>query len=163
MSDLKKLLDQLNGISTMITESADPAQNQETPEQSNPVDTVTMDVPLLLRIMEYAREDAKTDMDLHHVAEQMIRLNQEQDHLSMDDYEAIIEKTQAPGESGVYESDISGLLAANQFNKSFIIKAETAEGVVKRFRVRHQSERLAREKFLQHHSQARIIDVKEEE
>jgi hypothetical protein len=31
----------------------------------NPKDTITVDVPLFIRLLEYAREDAKTDMDLH--------------------------------------------------------------------------------------------------
>ena len=63
-------------------------------ENIDGVDTVSLDVPLLMRIMEYAREDAKTDMDLHHAAEQMIALSKSQDHLTMDDYDAIIAKTQ---------------------------------------------------------------------
>jgi hypothetical protein len=129
------------------------------------VDTVTMDVPLLMRIMEYAREDAKTDMDLHHVAEQMIAMNKEQDHLTMDDYHAIISKTQPeePAQEGeVYESDISGLLAASTLNHAYIFTVETAEGVKKKFRVRAQSERVAREKFSRHHAQAKILDVRQE-
>lgn len=32
-------------------------------------DVLKMTVPLFIRLMEYAREDAKTDMDLHTVAE----------------------------------------------------------------------------------------------
>lgn len=59
-------------------------------------------------------------------------------------------------------SDISGLLAASQLNKSFIITAKTAEGATKRYRVRAQSERVAREKFTQHHAQATIVDVQPE-
>lgn len=61
-------------------------------ENVDSVDAVAMDVPLLMRIMEYAREDAQTDMDLHHVAEQMIALSKSQDVLTMDDYDAIISK-----------------------------------------------------------------------
>lgn len=53
-------------------------------------DAVTMDVPLLIRIMEYAREDAQTDMDLHDVAEQLISLSQEGRTLTMDDYDEIV-------------------------------------------------------------------------
>jgi hypothetical protein len=57
---------------------------------SNPVDTITMDVPLMIRIMEYAREDAKTDMDLHDVAEKLIKLGTSGRALSMQDYSAIM-------------------------------------------------------------------------
>jgi hypothetical protein len=64
---------------------------------------------------------------------------------------------------GVVEgSDISGLLAASHLNKSFIITAELAEGGTKKFRVKAQSERVAKEKFMKHHSMAKIVDVKEE-
>jgi len=56
----------------------------------NPTDRVTMDIPLLLRIMEYSKEDAKTDMDLHHVTEKLIELSRNGQPLSMKDYESIV-------------------------------------------------------------------------
>jgi hypothetical protein len=56
----------------------------------NPKDTITVDVPLFIRLLEYAREDAKTDMDLHNVAENIIDLSEEGQVLSMDDYNAIV-------------------------------------------------------------------------
>ena len=52
------------------------------------VDTVTMDVPLLIRVFELVREDVKTDMDLHNVVERMLSLK-DKGVLTMDDYEAI--------------------------------------------------------------------------
>lgn len=58
--------------------------------QSNPEDKITLDVPLLIRIMEYAREDAKTDMDLHDVAERLISLSANGNTLTMSDYESIV-------------------------------------------------------------------------
>lgn len=58
--------------------------------QSNPEDKITVDVPLLIRIMEYAREDAKTDMDLHDVAERLIALSANGNTLTMSDYESIM-------------------------------------------------------------------------
>lgn len=60
-------------------------------EIENKPDTITVDVPLFIRLLEYAREDAKTDMDLHTVTENIIRLSQSGSTLSMDDYESIIE------------------------------------------------------------------------
>lgn len=36
---------------------------------TNLSDKITVDVPLFIRLLEYAREDAQTDMDLHNVAE----------------------------------------------------------------------------------------------
>ncbi len=58
-------------------------------EGTDGIDTVSVDVPLLIRLLEYAREDAQTDMDLHHVAERMIALSQEDRTLTMDDYQSI--------------------------------------------------------------------------
>lgn len=43
-------------------------------EEVDEKDTVTMDIPLLIRVLEYAREDAKTDMDLHKVVENLINM-----------------------------------------------------------------------------------------
>lgn len=56
----------------------------------NPKDTITVDVPLFIRLLEYAREDAKTDMDLHDVAENIISLSSEGKTLTMSDYESIV-------------------------------------------------------------------------
>jgi hypothetical protein len=65
-------------------------QSTKLQEAENPIDVVTLDVPLLIRIMEYAREDANTDMDLHNVAQHMIELSKSSQTLSMNDYEHII-------------------------------------------------------------------------
>ena len=51
--------------------------------------TITVNIPLLIRLMEYAREDAKTDMDLHNVVENATRITGD---LTMDDYEALVKK-----------------------------------------------------------------------
>ena len=56
----------------------------------NPRDIITVDVPLFIRLLEYAREDAETDMDLHDVADNIISLSTSGKTLSMDDYSAII-------------------------------------------------------------------------
>jgi len=34
--------------------------------------TITMDVPLFIRLLEWAREDAKTDVELHVTAEKAV-------------------------------------------------------------------------------------------
>jgi hypothetical protein len=56
----------------------------------NPRDIITVDVPLFIRLLEYAREDAQTDMDLHDVTEKIISLASSGKILSMDDYSTII-------------------------------------------------------------------------
>jgi len=59
----------------------------------NPTDTITVDVPLFIRLLEYAREDAKTDMDLHNVAEKAIALSENGATLTMANYNAIVNST----------------------------------------------------------------------
>jgi len=56
----------------------------------NPADKVTLDIPLFIRLLEYAREDAKTDMDLHNVAEKAISLSETGRTLTMNDYDSIV-------------------------------------------------------------------------
>jgi hypothetical protein len=54
------------------------------------VDTITMDVPLFIRMLEYAREDAQEDMDLHDVTEKANLLGKERGILQMEDYNEIV-------------------------------------------------------------------------
>lgn len=51
-------------------------------------DVVAMDIPLLIRMLEYAREDAKTDMDLHKVVEKLIKIRNK-GTLTMKDYKFV--------------------------------------------------------------------------
>jgi|TARA_R110000782_G_scaffold130508_1_gene222181 hypothetical protein len=57
---------------------------------TNPKDIVKLDVPLFIRILEYAREDAKTDVDLHELTDNIIEMSSEGRTLSMSDYEYIL-------------------------------------------------------------------------
>ena len=50
-------------------------------------DKITMSVPLFIRMLEYAKEDAKTDMDLHKATERALAMKS---NLDMDQYFAII-------------------------------------------------------------------------
>jgi membrane protein required for beta-lactamase induction len=59
-------------------------------EQFNPSDKVTLDIPLFIRLLEYAREDAKTDMDLHNVAEKAITASETGKTLTMADYDSLV-------------------------------------------------------------------------
>ena len=56
------------------------------------MDVIKVDVPLFIRLLEYAREDAKTDMDLHDVAENIITLSSSGKVLSMEQYNKIVSK-----------------------------------------------------------------------
>lgn len=51
-------------------------------------DTVTLDIPLLIRVLELAREDIKSDMDLHRVVEKLINIRTK-GMLTMKDYNYI--------------------------------------------------------------------------
>jgi hypothetical protein len=62
--------------------------------QFNPSDKITVDVPLFIRLLEYAREDAKTDMDLHNVAENIIALSETGKTLTMAQYDEIVKNPQ---------------------------------------------------------------------
>jgi len=59
-------------------------------KEEDAVDTITMDIPLFLRMLEYSREDASQDMDLHDVTEKANKLGKERGILSMEDYEEIV-------------------------------------------------------------------------
>ena len=61
-------------------------------ESSNPTDSIILDVPLFIRMLEYAREDAKTDMDLHNVTENALKLSTTGKTLTMADYNQITSK-----------------------------------------------------------------------
>jgi len=71
----------------LITETLSSKLNEE----FNPADKITLDVPLFIRLLEYAREDAKTDMDLHNVTEKAVSLSTEGKILTMSDYNNIID------------------------------------------------------------------------
>jgi len=97
-------IDENSKIGTIITEEV-------TPEENDQADTVTMDVPLLIRMMELAREEIKDDATLHHVAKKMIDLGAEGKTLDMEHYEEIIaelglgdhedhDEEERPGEMG---------------------------------------------------------------
>ena len=72
------------------------APQEPVAEPTDEIDTVTLDIPLMIRLLEYAREDAQTDMDLHNVAEQLINLSKEIGTLSMDQYDAIVGSQEEP-------------------------------------------------------------------
>lgn len=66
------------------------AMKEEYLDEENAVDKVTMDVPLLIRIMEYSKEDAKSDMDLHKVAENLVEYSKSGKTLTMACYDEIV-------------------------------------------------------------------------
>ena len=60
--------------------------------EKNPIDIISMDVPLFIRMLEFAREDASTDMDLHDLAQKAIRMSSEGEPLTMMHYDELVSK-----------------------------------------------------------------------
>jgi hypothetical protein len=57
-------------------------------EEVAKTDTLTIDIPMFIRLMEYAREDAKTDMDLHNVTTNLLKIKDKT--ISMADYDQVV-------------------------------------------------------------------------
>lgn len=57
-------------------------------EETDKEDVISFDIPLLIRMLEYAREDAKSDMDLHKVVEKLINIRSK-GTLTMADYDFV--------------------------------------------------------------------------
>jgi hypothetical protein len=110
MSDSIHMYDE-NGKRTLEEETID-SKKYISEREENPEDKITMDVPLFIRMLEYAREDASTDVDLHDVAEKAIGLSSEDKILTMADYEFIVGGTESLNEDdwkqGDDESDMAG-------------------------------------------------------
>lgn len=69
---------------TEISISTAPA---DTPETSS--DCIRMDVPLFIRVLEYAHENAKTDQEMHELTERAVSMSRDRT-LTMEDYEALV-------------------------------------------------------------------------
>jgi hypothetical protein len=76
-------------------------------KEEDKVDTITMDIPLFIRMLEYSREDAAEDMDLHDVTEKAISLGKERGILQMDDYDEIIGTTKKVNEVNLKQAKLS--------------------------------------------------------
>ncbi len=66
----------------------DQFESIEVYEAKDKTDTVTLNIPLVIRMLELAREDIKSDADLHKVIEKLISIR-DKGTLTMDDYEFV--------------------------------------------------------------------------
>jgi len=57
-------------------------------EATDNADVISVDIPLMIRILELAREDVKDDMELHRITERLIEIRNK-GVLTMDDYDFI--------------------------------------------------------------------------
>ena len=62
--------------------------SEEVIQEADKKDTITFDIPLLIRVFELVREDVKTDVALHKVVERLIDMRHK-GILTMDDYMSI--------------------------------------------------------------------------
>lgn len=104
MSVIKLMYDLMLGGEGMKVIGSKSSYRQKFGEDANPTDKITMDIPLFVRMLEYAREDAKTDMDLHSVTERAIELMKEHDYLCMDNYNDLVGGEATGGEKTVDEA-----------------------------------------------------------
>ena len=87
---------------------------------------IKMDIPLFIRMLEYAKEDAKDDMDLHKVTERINSMVGRK--LTMDDYNTIIGKTMKESTNRAKLTEkklrtiISQIVAENLNNSDFYNK-----------------------------------------
>ena len=114
----------------------------EAEEETDAVDTITMDVPLFIRMLEYAREDASADVDLHDVAENAVSLNKQQDILSMDDYDALLPTDSEPMDESKYAKDVLNTSQKSALN-SYVKNPATLADVIIAF----TGEVMSNEKF----------------
>lgn len=61
-------------------------------------DRITCDVPTFIRLLEFAREDANNDVNLHDLAENAIALSKD-GILTMDDYESLVPPVEPKAEA----------------------------------------------------------------
>lgn len=62
---------------------AKPNENEE--------DVIRVTVPLMIRLLEWAKEEALQDVELHTIAENLVDLSEEGDVLEMKDYPEIVQ------------------------------------------------------------------------
>lgn len=86
-----------------------PAPKFKEAEEVSKTDTLTIDIPMFIRLMEYAREDAKTDMDLHNVTTNLLKIKDK--IISMADYDQV-----------VVSSDVDAADAADESFKDKVMK-----------------------------------------
>lgn len=71
------------------------AEKQIKEQNGDPQDHVSLDIPLFIRILELAREDIKSDPELHQMVERVVAIK-DKGVLSMDDYESIAGRSVIP-------------------------------------------------------------------
>lgn len=78
-------------MGSTFTLNTDKVGYEEDQEESS--DTVVLDIPLFVRVLEYVREDVKDDIKIHTITQQAIRIGQRGSKtLTMNDYNTLVEE-----------------------------------------------------------------------
>jgi len=89
-SQAKRIAEMVKSIIKTNSQLLETEDIATTSPSYDPVDLVSMDIPLFIRLLEFAREDAQEDADLHEITQRAVELTKQQGILQMDDYDEII-------------------------------------------------------------------------
>jgi hypothetical protein len=104
-------------------------QEAETNVSDDIPDIIAVDVPLFIRLLEFAREDAGDDMDLHEVAERAIEAVKMRGVLSMDDYDTLVPPKKELDEKMLVPADKIDRMARDIAAKYFKTKTDKADAI----------------------------------
>lgn len=99
---LEECLSSLQEVTDQVVGEIEKAAFDNQGDTTKGIDYISVNVPLFMRLLEYAKEDAKTDMDLHKVTENILGIQQGRNEagkagsfLTMDDYDEIVNASEA--------------------------------------------------------------------
>jgi len=72
------------------------------------MDVIKINVPTFLRLLELVREEVESDPDLHDIAEIVTKLS-EQDVITMDDYDSIVNYMERTGNDEEGDSELDDI------------------------------------------------------
>jgi hypothetical protein len=82
--------DNATDLTSKYTDSEEMSEEEGEEDKTNPVDVVKMDIPLFIRMLEFAREDAVDDEQLHAVTERITKMAAEGNIITMAEYDKIV-------------------------------------------------------------------------
>ena len=107
----------------------DTLREEEIDVTNDAPDIIAVDVPLFIRLLEFAREDAGDDMDLHEVAERAIEAVKMRGVLSMDDYDTLVLSKEELDEKMLVPTDKIDRMARDIAAKYFASKTDKADAI----------------------------------
>jgi len=82
--------DNATDLTSKYTDSEEMSEEEGEEDKDNPIDVVKMDIPLFIRMLEFAREDAVDDEQLHTVTERITKMAAEGNIITMAEYDKIV-------------------------------------------------------------------------